>query len=191
MPPTLLPVLLQYIKSVLPPRAFASAQRLVLTAGLGVLAVVVVIVTGYIAASPTFGWTGAHGRMLGMLGRRACIVCDCVHPSPLHTHPRPHVSHTICTHTHALMRTQAQPSPHAPPAGRSLSLLDPTYASKYIPIIASVSEHQPPSWASYFTDLHLVSGRVRVRVRGWVRVRVRGCESGEPAAGCSWGYIAH
>lgn len=39
-------------------------------------------------------------------------------------------------------------------AGRSLSLLDPTYASKYIPIIASVSEHQPPAWSSYFTDLH-------------------------------------
>jgi len=38
--------------------------------------------------------------------------------------------------------------------GRSLSLLDPTYASKYIPIIASVSEHQPPMWASYVTDLH-------------------------------------
>ena len=40
-------------------------------------------------------------------------------------------------------------------AGRSLSLLDPTYASKYIPIIASVSEHQPPSWPSYFTDLQV------------------------------------
>jgi dolichyl-diphosphooligosaccharide--protein glycosyltransferase len=39
--------------------------------------------------------------------------------------------------------------------GRSLSLLDPTYASKYIPIIASVSEHQPPTWSMYFTDLHL------------------------------------
>jgi dolichyl-diphosphooligosaccharide--protein glycosyltransferase len=38
--------------------------------------------------------------------------------------------------------------------GRSLSLLDPTYASKYIPIIASVSEHQPPNWSMYFTDLH-------------------------------------
>jgi len=40
--------------------------------------------------------------------------------------------------------------------GRSLSLLDPTYASKYIPIIASVSEHQPPAWPSYFTDLNLL-----------------------------------
>ena len=43
------------------------------------------------------------------------------------------------------------------PAGRSLSLLDPTYASKYIPIIASVSEHQPPAWPSYFTDLHMAA----------------------------------
>ncbi|CAD7701817.1 unnamed protein product [Ostreobium quekettii] len=40
--------------------------------------------------------------------------------------------------------------------GRSLSLLDPTYASKYIPIIASVSEHQPPAWPSYFTDIHIL-----------------------------------
>lgn len=40
--------------------------------------------------------------------------------------------------------------------GRSLSLLDPTYASKYIPIIASVSEHQPPAWSSYFMDIHVM-----------------------------------
>lgn len=42
-------------------------------------------------------------------------------------------------------------------SGRSLTLLDPTYAKKYIPIIASVSEHQPTSWSSYFFDLqHLM-----------------------------------
>lgn len=40
--------------------------------------------------------------------------------------------------------------------GRSLSLLDPTYASKYIPIIASVSEHQPTSWSAFFFDLHIL-----------------------------------
>ncbi|CAG9464123.1 unnamed protein product [Pedinophyceae sp. YPF-701] len=39
--------------------------------------------------------------------------------------------------------------------GRSLSLLDPTYASKYIPIIASVSEHQPPQWSAYLQDIHI------------------------------------
>jgi len=40
--------------------------------------------------------------------------------------------------------------------GRSMSLLDPTYASKFIPIIASVSEHQATTWTSYFFDLHFL-----------------------------------
>ena len=31
-------------------------------------------------------------------------------------------------------------------SGRSLTLLDPTYAKKFIPIIASVSEHQATTW---------------------------------------------
>jgi dolichyl-diphosphooligosaccharide--protein glycosyltransferase len=35
------------------------------------------------------------------------------------------------------------------------TLLDPTYAKKFIPIVASVSEHQPTTWASYIFDLHL------------------------------------
>ena len=41
-------------------------------------------------------------------------------------------------------------------SGRSLTLLDPTYASKYIPIIASVSEHQPTTW---YTHTHYLSYR--------------------------------
>ncbi|EFN55263.1 hypothetical protein CHLNCDRAFT_31189 [Chlorella variabilis] len=89
---------IQYIQQMLPPRAYSAAKKLVLTFGTTALAVVMALVVSYVAASPTFGWTG-----------------------------------------------------------RSLSLLDPTYASKYIPIIASVSEHQPPSWSSYFTDLHISS----------------------------------
>lgn len=40
-------------------------------------------------------------------------------------------------------------------AGRTMTLLDPTYAGKFIPIIASVSEHQPPTWSTYIFDLHL------------------------------------
>lgn len=35
--------------------------------------------------------------------------------------------------------------------------LDRTYASKYIPIIASVSEHQPPTWPSYFMDINVLA----------------------------------
>lgn len=40
--------------------------------------------------------------------------------------------------------------------GRFYSLLDPTYAKEHIPIIASVSEHQPTTWASFFFDLHVL-----------------------------------
>lgn len=83
------------LRALLPPRAFAAALRMLVTAGSIVTVAVIASLAAYVAASPTFGWTG-----------------------------------------------------------RSLSLLDPTYAAKHIPIIASVSEHQPPTWASYFTDLH-------------------------------------
>jgi len=44
----------------------------------------------------------------------------------------------------------------APWTGRFYSLLDPSYAKNNIPIIASVSEHQPTSWASFYFDLHLL-----------------------------------
>ncbi|MEW5301590.1 MAG: hypothetical protein WDW36_004441 [Sanguina aurantia] len=44
----------------------------------------------------------------------------------------------------------------SPWTGRFLTLLDPTYAKKFIPIVASVSEHQPTTWASYLFDLHIL-----------------------------------
>eukprot|EP00053_Salpingoeca_punica_P010927 m.97578 g.97578 ORF g.97578 m.97578 type:complete len:756 (-) comp15536_c0_seq1:213-2480(-) len=45
----------------------------------------------------------------------------------------------------------------APWTGRFYSMLDPTYAKNHIPIIASVSEHQPTTWVSFFNDLHVLS----------------------------------
>ena len=45
----------------------------------------------------------------------------------------------------------------SPWTGRFYSLLDPTYAKTHIPIIASVSEHQPTTWASFFFDLHILT----------------------------------
>ena len=45
----------------------------------------------------------------------------------------------------------------APWTGRFYAMLDPTYAKKHIPIIASVSEHQPTTWASFFFDLHILA----------------------------------
>lgn len=44
----------------------------------------------------------------------------------------------------------------SPWTGRFYSLLDPTYAKANIPIIASVSEHQPTTWSSFFFDYHLL-----------------------------------
>lgn len=45
----------------------------------------------------------------------------------------------------------------APWTGRFYALLNPTYAKEHIPIIASVSEHQPTTWASHFFDLQFLT----------------------------------
>ncbi|KAI9319860.1 Oligosaccharyl transferase STT3 subunit-domain-containing protein [Dichotomocladium elegans] len=44
----------------------------------------------------------------------------------------------------------------APWTGRFYSLWDTGYAKIHIPIIASVSEHQPTAWASFFFDLQML-----------------------------------
>jgi len=44
----------------------------------------------------------------------------------------------------------------SPWTGRFYALLNFTYAKDNIPIIASVSEHQPTTWASFFFDLHVL-----------------------------------
>ena len=44
----------------------------------------------------------------------------------------------------------------APWSGRFYSLWDTGYAKIHIPIIASVSEHQPTAWTSFFFDLHIL-----------------------------------
>ncbi|XP_020913083.1 dolichyl-diphosphooligosaccharide--protein glycosyltransferase subunit STT3B [Exaiptasia diaphana] len=45
----------------------------------------------------------------------------------------------------------------APWSGRFYSLYDTGYAKIHIPIIASVSEHQPTTWVSFFFDLHILT----------------------------------
>ncbi|ODQ68620.1 STT3 subunit of Oligosaccharyl transferase [Nadsonia fulvescens var. elongata DSM 6958] len=44
----------------------------------------------------------------------------------------------------------------APWGGRFYSLWDTNYAKVHIPIIASVSEHQPTAWPSFFFDTHML-----------------------------------
>ncbi|KAA8496389.1 Dolichyl-diphosphooligosaccharide--protein glycosyltransferase subunit STT3B [Porphyridium purpureum] len=43
-----------------------------------------------------------------------------------------------------------------PWTGRFYTLLDPTYAKRKIPIIASVAEHQPTSWSAFFFENHFL-----------------------------------
>lgn len=84
----------------------------------------------------------------------------CIHyiPPPLAPRPQPPTPPPFCPTLPAL---HPPPSPKhtgkmTPWTGRFWTLLDPTYAKKYIPIIASVSEHQPTTWSTYVFDLHML-----------------------------------
>lgn len=46
--------------------------------------------------------------------------------------------------------------PYSPRNFRFYSLWDTGYARVHIPIISSVSEHQPTTWTSFFFDLHVL-----------------------------------
>lgn len=46
------------MQSVLPAKAYQAAKTLVLTGGVAIVGVLLALVTGYVMASPTFGWTG-------------------------------------------------------------------------------------------------------------------------------------
>ncbi|VDQ16307.1 unnamed protein product [Trichobilharzia regenti] len=48
---------------------------------------------------------------------------------------------------------------------RFYSLWDTGYAKIHIPIITSVSEHQPTSWAAFFFDLHILIATFPAGVR--------------------------
>ena len=64
-----------------------------------------------------------------------------------------HHSHSVLVVLYIHVSSRAE---IAPWTGRFYSLLDPSYAKNYIPIIASVSEHQPTDWASYYFDLQIL-----------------------------------
>jgi len=41
-------------------------------------------------------------------------------------------------------------------SGRVMALIDPSYATDNMPLVASVSEHAPTSWEAYFNDLNMI-----------------------------------
>ena len=57
-----------------------------------------------------------------------------------------------------------------PWGGRFYSLWDTGYAKKYIPIIASVSEHQPTPWTSFYFDLQLMVRSWKEKERGDMKI---------------------
>ena len=156
-------------------RAMAALLSLLVVSG----AAVVTAVVGYVMASPTFGWTGAgYSRSVcahhSAGPARTCCGSQPVSGTLLLANCNAFRQHIRALLNRALRQLRgpqiklcqlsrlSRPRGAGDPfsgfdcAGRSLSLLDPTYASKYIPIIASVSEHQPPAWPSYFTDLNFM-----------------------------------
>ncbi len=46
------------LQHILPAKTYNAAKALALSAGVAIMAVVAVLMVGYVMASPTFGWTG-------------------------------------------------------------------------------------------------------------------------------------
>lgn len=46
------------LQNILPAKTYNAAKTLTLTAGVAGLGMIMVLLTGYVMASPTFGWTG-------------------------------------------------------------------------------------------------------------------------------------
>lgn len=46
------------LQHILPAKTYNAAKALALSAGVAFMAVVAVLMVGYVMASPTFGWTG-------------------------------------------------------------------------------------------------------------------------------------
>ena len=55
------------MQNILPAKTYNAAKALALSAGVALLGVVLVLLVGYVAASPTFGWTGQQSGPLNHL----------------------------------------------------------------------------------------------------------------------------
>jgi len=52
------------LQGMLTPKAYQQAKTLLLTSAIAGAGIVMTLLTGYVMASPTFGWTGAAGSAL-------------------------------------------------------------------------------------------------------------------------------
>ena len=70
---------------------------------------------------------------------------------------------------------------------RFYSLWDTGYAKIHIPIIASVSEHQPTTWFSFFFDLHILACVFPAGL--WYCIKVRERERSPDTGDISYDYL--
>lgn len=63
------------MQRILPTRTYNAAKALALSAGVAMLGVILVLLVGYVMASPTFGWTGLHALHLH-------TFCACMNRDP-------------------------------------------------------------------------------------------------------------
>jgi hypothetical protein len=168
-----------------PPTCPAAAKKLVLTFGTTALAVVLAAVVSYVAASPTFGWTGRSLSLLdptyaskyipiiaSVSGARRQPTAGArggARSLPAAAASLPCRTPRLVLSARPGLRRSARPRPATPLAsGRwVVRLTAPPPPPKPHPPHSCVAappppppvraEHQPPSWSSYFTDLHLAS----------------------------------
>ncbi|VAH63454.1 unnamed protein product [Triticum turgidum subsp. durum] len=137
--------LVYYIKGLLTPRLFKVAMTFVLTVGLALCFAVVAILAALVASSPTKGWSGRslslldpHNSIDALYGKRT--TGEAIHNLKYFKWGKTGKTFVAWGNSNEKLLNGGG-----------------TYASKYIPIIASVSEHQPPTWPSYFMAINVLA----------------------------------
>ena len=77
------------VQGILPEKTYQSAKILALTVGIGGVAVAITLMVGYVAASPTFGWTGGppQSHVLTCAGSTAfTLTCKPVSAADIKQH---------------------------------------------------------------------------------------------------------
>ena len=76
------------VQGILPEKTYQSAKILALTVGVGGVAVAITLMVGYVAASPTFGWTGGPPQSPVLICTASALACKPVSKA----HSKQHLS---------------------------------------------------------------------------------------------------
>lgn len=150
-----------WLKARTTPTQFAQAITTAITVAVSLVVggVVLLTVTGRLSTQERRVSCGQQHRVLEHR-QRGLIHLGLIYGMLANTRHGVDIFHTECCNvtlcSSCLMFCVASSGKMTPWTGRFWTLLDPTYAKKYIPIIASVSEHQPTTWSTYVFDVHML-----------------------------------